>query len=125
MIIKRKNIDKIIDLIKNLGSKKFDIHLQYKFIKLKKALEEETEIYQEQLKSNCEQFFARDDKGNPIIDDNGGYKIDQNKINECYNVIGQLNKMEVSIPDLYISLDELEPLDLTFEQLELLEPFIK
>ena len=37
----------------------------------------------------------------------------------------ELNGLEIQIPDIYFSLDELEPIGLTLGQLELLEPFIK
>jgi len=33
--------------------------------------------------------------------------------------------MQIQVPDIYLSLEELEPLGLTFDELELLEVFIK
>lgn len=39
--------------------------------------------------------------------------------------MNKMNNLEVQLPDLFFSFDELEELDLTLEQLETLEPFIK
>ena len=36
-----------------------------------------------------------------------------------------MNNRQFSLPDIYFSLEELEPLGLTFGELELLDPFIK
>jgi hypothetical protein len=36
-----------------------------------------------------------------------------------------MNNGQFTLPDIYFSLEELEPLELTFGELELLEPFIK
>ena len=55
----------------------------------------------------------------------GGYKIKQDKISECYYVIDQLNSCEIQVPDIYFSIDELIELNLSLEQLEILEPFIR
>jgi len=37
----------------------------------------------------------------------------------------EMNNRQITLPDIYFSLDELEPLGLTLGELELLEPFIK
>jgi hypothetical protein len=39
-------------------------------------------------------------------------------------VLLELDKMDVQVPDIYLSLDELNDLNLTFSELEVLEPFI-
>ena len=41
------------------------------------------------------------------------------------NKIEEINSIQVQFPDIYFSLEELEPLGLTLGELELLEPFIK
>ena len=125
MLIKRDKIKQINSLINSLNKKKFNINTQYKFIKIKKAIEEEENIYQEQIKINCENFFEKDENGQPIINKNGGYKIKSDKLSECYSLMNQMNNLEVQIPDIYFSLDELEELNLSLEDLSNLESFIK
>ena len=63
--------------------------------------------------------------GNPVINEQGGYKIQQNKMAECYFLMTQMNNLDVQIPDIYFTLDELEKLDLSLEEMETLLPFIK
>lgn len=125
MLIKRSKVKDLNQIIDNLKHKKFDIRLQYKFIKIKKAIEEEEEIYREQIKLNCEQFFEKDASNTPIVNAEGAYKIKADKMNECYLLMEEMNNIDVQVPDIYFSLDELETLDLTLEELLILDTFIK
>jgi hypothetical protein len=47
MLIKREKIPMIKNLIENLKLKRFSIQTQYKFLKIKKAIDAEQEIYEE------------------------------------------------------------------------------
>lgn len=125
MLIRRQEALDMLAFLKTLDKKKFDINLQYKLIKIMKALKEEQEIYQEQIMLNCSQFFELDSFGSPLINEDGGYKVKKDKIIDCQNEISKINKCKVQINDTYFTTDELEPLDLTFEELAVLEPFIK
>lgn len=125
MLIKRSQINEIVKLINKLKEKKFNISTQYKLIKIEKSILEEQEIFQEQIQVNCSEFFERDDNGNPLINDDGGYKIKKDKINECYSLMNKMTSLQIQIPDIYFSLDELTELDLTLGELMPLEPFIK
>lgn len=125
MTIKRRDINNLYKTISALKDKKFDIKLQYKLIKIKKSIQEEMEIYQEQMFKNCYDFFELDENNNPIVSADGGYKIKSEQINECNKILNQLENMSIQIPDIYFSLDELQTLNLTMEELELFIPFIK
>jgi hypothetical protein len=46
-------------------------------------------------------------------------------LSECLEKVLEINSLEVSFPDIYFSLSELEPLGLTLQELMYLEPFIK
>ena len=124
MLIKRKQIYPIIELFNRLKNKNFDVETQYKLIKIIKQIQPEQEVFQEQLKLNCENYFERDENGNPIINEKGGYKIKDDKAKECYLILNKLEDISIQVPDIYFSLDELKPLNLTLEELESFEPFI-
>ncbi len=124
MLIKRNEALSILPIFDQTKDLKFNIHTQYKLIKLKKSILEEQEIYTEQILSNCSEYFEMQD-GRPVINEQGGYKVKEGYLIQCQDIIRQINACEVQLPDIYFSLDELEPLNLTFEQLELLSPFIK
>lgn len=112
----------IIDRIKE---KTFDINTQYKFIKISKVIREEEEYVNEQQYLLLKQYAELDENGNFIRKEDGGYKIKSECVEECGVKLIQINNREVQLPDIYFSLDELEPLGLTLGELELLEPFIK
>lgn len=125
MLIRRDQMDMIKDVIVLLGQQKFDVQTQYKLLKIKRAAQEEEELYQEQIMSNCEQFFELGENNQPIISEQGGYKIKKDKIQECNIFIAQMKKVQVQIPDIYFTIDEIEKLNLTLEQMEAFMPFIK
>lgn len=123
MLIKRKFIIPINLLFEAKSKLNFSIETQYKIIKIKKILINEIEIYKEQINS-FNDFFEKDENGN-LIQNEKGIKIKDNCIKECQQKIFELDNSEIQLPDLFFSLDELEPLNLTLEELELFEPFIK
>lgn len=125
MLIKRKSLYPLLALFERIKDKKFNIETQYKIIKIIKAVEPEQEILQEQIKSNCNEYFEKDGNNNPITNEQGGFKIKSNKATECYLIVNKLEDISIQIPDIYFSLEELSPLDLTLEEIKILEPFIK
>ena len=123
MIIKRNKIQQLYNLLSSKGSCHFSINTQYKMLKIKKSLALEVEIYNQQINS-LQDYFERDKQGNPI-QESGGIKIKSDLISECNQKINEINETEITVPDLYFNLEELEPLNLTLDELELLEPFVK
>lgn len=123
MLIKRKLIFPMNILFESKSKLHFSIETQYKIIKLKKITQEELNLYNEQIDSLSE-YFELGENGKPIQNEKG-IKIKDEYVSECSQKIFELDNSEVQLPDIYFSLDELEPLNLTLEELELLEPFIK
>lgn len=124
MLINRDNLTLINEIFNRVADTRFNISTQYKLIKLKKAIQEENEIYLTQL-DRLKDFFLIDENGDYIQNENGGYAIDKNRLEECQDLINEVNALQVQVPDMYFSLDELEPLNLSFKELEALDPFIK
>lgn len=117
-----KELSKIIDKIKE---KTFDINTQYKFIKISKVIREEEELINEQQFLLLKQYAEKNEDGQFIVNKDGGFKIKEDCVEECGLKIMEMNSRQITLPDIYFSLDELEPLGLTLGELELLEPFIK
>lgn len=117
-----KELSKIIDKIKE---KTFDINTQYKFIKISKVIREEDELINEQQFLLLKQYAEKNEDGQFIVNKDGGFKIKEECVEECGLKIIEINNRQITLPDIYFSLDELEPLGLTLGELELLEPFIK
>lgn len=117
-----KELSKIIDKIKE---KTFDINTQYKFIKISRVIREEEELINEQQFLLLKQYAEKNEDGQFIVNKDGGFKIKEECVEECGLKIIEINNRQITLPDIYFSLDELEPLGLTLGELELLEPFIK
>lgn len=125
MKIKRFQLDNIRQVINQLGDKKAPIKTQYKIIKLKKIADEEQQIYQDLVDKNCQDFLERDENGELIPHESGGYKIKEDKVEDCNKVILDLLETEVEIGDIKFNIDELEGLDLTIGQTDIFMPIIE
>ena len=74
---------------------------------------------------NCMQFLERDENDKLIPHPNGGYKIIEDKIEECNKTIEEILNTEIEINDIEFTLDELEGLDLSLAQIEAMMAVIK
>ena len=125
MIINAEALDSIIAVIEKMKTKSFSIQTQYKFLKIYNTLVPEIQIINLQKEELAKKYAERDDDGNIIFSEDGGLKIKDNLIFECAKKLEELNSLQITIPDLYFSLSELEDLNLTLEELMYLDPFIK
>lgn len=124
MIVPRNNLPILANIFQRISNVKFNIDTQYKLLKLKKAIAEEEEIYEQQLE-RLKEYCLRDENGNFIRNEEGGLAVDTERIEECTTIVTEINNIQIQVPDIYFSLDELSPLELTFSELEALDPFIK
>lgn len=125
MIYSTAEIKNLSALISEIKEKVFDINTQYKFLKIAKAVKEEEEFVREQELLLLKQYGEKDENGKLITSPDGGIRIQKEFLNECGAKVMEINNRQIQLPDIYFSLDELEPLGLTFGQLVLLDPFIK
>lgn len=125
MTIKSSTIQELEKIFSEINNKQFNIETQYKFIKIKKKLKEEIEIINNQIQILIDNYGEKDKNNNLVLTENGGIKIKAEALQECENKIKAINELNIQLPDIYFSLEELKPLNLSFYQLEILEPFIK
>lgn len=125
MIIKSSTIQELEKIFSEINNKQFNIETQYKFIKIKKKLKEEIDIINNQIQILIDNYGEKDKNNNLVLTENGGIKIKAEALQECENKIKAINELNIQLPDIYFSLEELKPLNLSFYQLEILEPFIK
>lgn len=124
MIYKSENLIYLQNIIDKIKTKTFSIETQYKFLKISKIIKSEIAILEEQKHLLVEQYGEKDDDQN-YITKNGAIKIREDSVNECARKVRELNEMEISFPDIYFSLNELDSIGLTLEDLMYLDPFIK
>lgn len=125
MICSTERLKELSKIIGKIKEKTFDINTQYKFIKISKVIREEEELVNEQQFLLLKQYAEKNEDGQFIVNKDGGFKIKEECVEECGLKIMEINNRQITLPDIYFSLDELEPLGLTLGELELLEPFIK
>ena len=125
MLIKRNQISQILNIIENNKNKRFDINTQYKMLLIKKKIKEDLELVEEQYQILLNLYGEVNEEGECVKTEDGGIKIKEGYQSECQKKIQEFNQLDVTIPDVYFTIEELESLNLTLFELEVLEPFIK
>ena len=125
MLIKRNQISQILNIIENNKNKRFDINTQYKMLLIKKKIKEDLELVEEQYQILLNLYGEVNEEGEFVKTEDGGIKIKEGYQSECQKKIQEFNQLDVTIPDVYFTIEELESLNLTLFELEVMEPFIK
>lgn len=110
-----------------LKARAVPIKTAYKIAKLLKACAEEEIFYQEKYKEIIETCALRDESGQYQYADEERtqIKIDPLKMGEATYRVEELNKLKIELPDIKLSLAELENLNLTAEDLTKIIDFIE
>ena len=126
MKMKMYEIRAFENFYKKIKEKKMPLRVAYKLNKLFQETQKSTVFYDENLNKIIEKFGERDEDGNFVPTKDGtGIKIQENKINECSVELEELSNLIIDLPETKFTLDELEDLDLTIDQIGLLMPFIE
>lgn len=125
MLIERKKVILLKELIEKKLYDVFDIKTQYKFLQLSEYVDKEVSILQTQISYLLERYAEKDEEDKIIKTEDGGIKIEQDKINKCQEEINEMHNFTVTLPDIYFTLDELKDLGLSLKELKILQPFIK
>lgn len=113
------------DLIVSIRDKSFSIKTQYKFLKLAKALDSELMIINEQKQRLIEKYVQTDENGEYIVNEDDGLVIKDDLVQEFQQKLSELDEMEIELPDLTFTLEELEDLKLSLQEIFYLEKFIE
>lgn len=98
----------------------------YKLAKIAKAVEVETEFYREKFREIILECAELDENGAPITTDDGeGIKLRPGTEGECAQKINELQTMEVEFPDIKLTLDEFDGIDLTIDQVKAALPLFE
>lgn len=96
----------------------------YKISKLSNFLKDDANFYTERLSQIIEQYGEKDENGEPVISGNG-YKIQEDKTDECAAVIKELSGIEATTPDTKIYLSELDNVELSPDDIAAIYDFIE
>jgi len=113
----------VYDLIKK---KTLPIKTAYKLSRLFKVIDDEARFYTEQLNNIIEQYALRDENGNKVTTNEGNsIQIAPDYVELTSQKINELLSLDVELPDLMFSLDELDSLGLTMEEVNAFFPLIQ
>lgn len=99
--------------------------LAYKIMKFCKSAAEDEKFYIEKRNEIISNYVKRDAEGQIITDDNGLIIIMEDKILEVNQALEALDELEIEIPPITYTIEELEELKLSVADMFTLEEFIK
>lgn len=107
-----------------------DAHLPlkgaYKLNKIRKAVEKESEFYQEKFQEIVNTYAKKDENDQVVFSEDGTQiLIKDGMVAECNQALDDLQKLEVQIENYDLTIEDLgEDLECTPDQLEALMPFM-
>ena len=113
-----------LNIEKELLPQKLPIRTAYNLSKIFARAREELEFYQERFKEIVIQYGEKDENGNLIFLENENVSIPKDKMEKCQKEITDLQNLELEIPDYSISLDSLEAIKISLDEISVLLPFI-
>lgn len=127
MLITRKELLQIGYFIKSIKEKgtNCEINTKYKLLKLERLLKDEFEITNMLLNELSLKYIELDEKGQPIVNEEGAMKIQSDKTFQLNKELAEFYTFKIQIPEFFFSLDEFGKTEVSWEELEALIPFIK
>lgn len=113
-----------LNIENELFPQKLPIRTAYNLSKIFARAREELEFYQKKLKEIITQYGEKDENGNLIFLENKSVSIQKDKVEECQKEITDLQNLELEIPDYSISLNSLETIKISLDEISVLLPFI-
>ena len=99
--------------------------LGYKLLKLCKAIETEEEFFNKRMSKIVADYCKKNEDGTYVKNENGGIEIIEAEVENCNKAIDELYAVEVAMPDITFTIEELGELKLSVADLIYLEDFIK
>lgn len=125
MILKMYQIIPFENFYTRIKSCVLPIKISYKFSKLARAIEQEKTFYQSKVQEIIEEYGERDENGElKLTDDKTAFVIKEDKVLECQQKMNELLELEIDIEEIKFSIDDLEDLKLSPQEMDALIPFI-
>ena len=115
-------LPKLYESIKDV---KMPLKTTYKFTKLLKQIEEELNFYQTKFGEIIEKYGVKENGQYKLTQDGSSVVIVPGKEIECNEKIYELRNLEVKIPEIKFTIEELSALDISISELACLIPLIE
>lgn len=125
MKLKLQRVIQIKRVFSPLIRVKLPSKLAYKIFKFIQAVELEEKFFSEKIREIANEYGQRDTEGKFLTDEQEQLVIQADKRESFDKAMSELNEVEVEIPDISFTVDELSPIPLSILDMELLKDFIK
>lgn len=122
--MKLGNIETLYNTLSSLKEKEMPIRLSYKFTLLLDKIDCDYNFFISEMRKIINKYGLKDDQGE-LVQENGNIKINPDSLSLAEKALQDLHETEVKLPDVTLTLDELESLNIKPADLRALLPFIK
>ena len=112
-------------LYTSIANIKLPLKTTYKFARLMKRAEEEIAFYQEKFREIVEEYGVKENGEYKLTPDGQSIVIIAGKEVECNQKLAELRNLEVMIEGITFSIDELEGIDISIQELSCLMSLIE
>ena len=126
MQIKMWQALKTLEIYKRIKNQYLPAKVAYRLNKLYNELEKTSTFYHEELNKIIAEYCEKNEDGTPkVLEDGSGIKIKEEFIEEAKTEAEELWNLDIDAPDIKISLNDLDNIKLSIEELNAVSPFIK
>ena len=122
--MKLGNIETLYNTLSSLKEKEMPIRLSYKFTLLLDKIDCDYNFFISEMRKIINKYGLKDEHGE-LVQENGNIKINPDSLSLAEKALQELHETEVKLPDITLTLDELESLNIKPADLRALLPFIK
>lgn len=108
-----------------LGTQKLPVKTAYKLAKIQQAVQEEIGFFQTKLNEIFAVYAEKDEQGQPKTTKEGGIELIPETQPQAMEKIGELENLIVELNVPLLTLEELEAVDMTLQEFDLIMPLIK
>ena len=113
------------NLYNSIANIKLPLKTTYKFTRLMKRIEEESNFYQDKFREIVEEYGVKENGEYKLTPDGQSVVIISGKEVECNQKLVELRDLEVMIEGITFSIDELEGIDVSIQELSCLMSLIE
>lgn len=125
MKVKMAQVPTLNSIFTQMSDEKVRLKTAYKISKLLQAIGKEMDFYNEKMGGIIEKYGKRNENGQLEFSEDGSTVLLRTEdIQECQNEILELQGIEVELPDVAFSVDELETFEISAQDLFSLTPFL-
>lgn len=125
MDLKISQVMEFHSVYSTLKEQEMPLKLAYRLNQIEDICEKKVVFYETKMRDIITRYCEKDSDGNPIfLEDNKSIKIKPECIQECTEKIQELAELDVELPDIKFTLDQLGELKLSVLEVKALMPFI-